>query len=124
MKKPKDEAAVTRREALWTTRDTCVVLLNRDFQSDVTALKVVAESVKASGKAPKFVGMMGSKRRIGEVRRALGKSADLLASIEAPVGIEIGAETPHEIAVSILAQIIEARARRLEGLAAPKVAAA
>jgi xanthine dehydrogenase accessory factor len=97
------------REALWTTRDTYVVLLNRDFQSDVAALRVVAESIAASNRAPKFIGMMGSQRRIVEVRRALGKAADALPAIEAPVGVEIGAETPHEIAVSILAQLVALR---------------
>ncbi|HET7843406.1 MAG TPA: XdhC family protein, partial [Xanthomonadales bacterium] len=97
------------REALWTTRETYVVLLNRDFQSDVAALRVVAESIDASGRPPRFVGMMGSRRRIGEVRKALGKAADSLTAIEAPVGIEIGAETPHEIAVSILARLVAIR---------------
>lgn len=99
------------REALWTERETCVVLLNRDFQTDVSALRVVAESVAASGRPPKFLGMMGSQRRIAEVRRALGKSGDALAAIVAPVGIDIGAETPHEIAVAILAQLVETRRR-------------
>lgn len=99
------------REALWTTRETCVVLLNRDFQSDVSALRVVAESIAASGRAPKFVGMMGSRRRVAEVRKALGKAADALAMIEAPVGIEIGAESPHEIAVQILARLVAVRRR-------------
>jgi xanthine dehydrogenase accessory factor len=97
------------REALWTTRETCVVLLNRDFQSDVAALRVVAESVAASGRAPKFLGMMGSQRRIAEVRRALGKAGDALGAIVAPVGFDIAAETPHEIAVAILAQLVSIR---------------
>jgi len=39
-------------------------------------------------------------------------------------GLNIGAKSPAEIAVSILGQIIEVRARRLEALAGPKVVAA
>lgn len=97
------------REALWTSRETCVVLLNRDFRQDVTALRTIAEATKASGRAPKYLGMMGSRRRIAEVRNALGKAAPVLDAIEAPLGIEIGAETPHEIAVSILARLIAVR---------------
>jgi len=53
--------------------------------------------------------MMGSQRRIAEVRRALGKAGDALGAITAPVGVEVGAETPHEIAVAILAQLVALR---------------
>lgn len=97
------------REALWTSRETYVVLLNRDFRQDVTALRTISEATKASGRAPKYLGMMGSRRRIGEVRNALGKAAPSIDAIEAPLGIEIGAETPHEIAVSILARLVAVR---------------
>ena len=48
----------------------------------------------------------------------------MFARVHGPVGLNIGAKSPAEIAVSILGQIIEVRARRLEALAAPKVVAA
>ena len=56
--------------------------------------------------------------------REAGITDEQFARIHGPVGLNIGAKSPAEIAVSILGQIIEVRARRLEALAAPKVAAA
>jgi xanthine dehydrogenase accessory factor len=88
-------------QAFDTQRDVLAVLLNRDFASDVAALRVLG------GKPLAYLGMMGSRKRIGEVRAALPGME--LPGLVAPVGIEIGAETPHEIAVSILAQLIAVR---------------
>lgn len=82
------------------------VLLNRNFEADVAALRVLCQ------KPPHFLGMLGSQRRIGEVRKALPELERSLRDLVAPVGLEIGAETPHEIAISILAQLIEHRHRR------------
>ena len=53
---------------------------------------------------------MGSRRRIAEVLREIPEHRDALAMLQAPVGLDIGAQTPHEIAVSILAQLIARRA--------------
>ena len=98
------------RSALDTARPVYAVLLNRDFPADVAALRELAP------RPPAFWAMMGSRKRIGEVRAALPEHAAALETLVAPVGIEIGAETPHEIAVSILAQLIAARCRlRAEG---------
>jgi xanthine dehydrogenase accessory factor len=88
-------------QAFGTQRAVMAVLVNRDFASDVAALRVLA------GHALAYLGMMGSRKRIAEVRAALPGLA--LPGLVAPVGLEIGAETPHEIAVSILAQLIAAR---------------
>lgn len=88
-----------------TEREVQAVLLNRNFEQDVELLRVLCR------KPPRFLGMMGSKRRIAEVRRALPVWQHELASLVAPVGIDIDAQTPHEIAVSILAQLIEQRAQ-------------
>jgi len=52
---------------------------------------------------------MGSRRRWQETRRLLledGVPADKLARVVSPIGLELNAESPHEIAVSIMAQII------------------
>lgn len=90
-------------EALATPREVHVVCLNRDYASDVAALRVVCRF------APAYLGMMGSRKRIEEVLAALPEHARALQSIKAPVGIDIDAQTPHEIAVSILAQLVQAR---------------
>jgi xanthine dehydrogenase accessory factor len=92
------------RQAFDTARELQVVLLNRDFTGDVAALRAIA------GLRADFIGMMGSRRRIHEVLAALPDQPGLADRLHAPVGIDIDAETPHEIAVSILAQLIAVRA--------------
>jgi xanthine dehydrogenase accessory factor len=89
--------------SLHTSRRVDAVLLNRDYHADVAALRVLAT------RPPRFVGMMGSRKRIGEVFAALPELREFCASVQAPVGLELGAETPEEIAISILAQLIAAR---------------
>ncbi len=95
------------RAALDTRRALYIVLLNRDYLSDIAALRVIV------GQTYAFLGMMGSARRIREVRNALdAHQADQLTTLQAPVGLPIGAQTPHEIAISVLAHLIQARAAR------------
>lgn len=94
------------RAALDTRRDLYIVLLNRDFASDVATLRVIA------GHRCAFLGMMGSARRIRQVLDALSpEQSQQLSQLQAPVGVPIGAQTPHEIAVSVLAHLIQARAQ-------------
>ncbi len=59
-----------------------------------------------------FVGMIGSRRRVKATLDRLaesGISKDLLDQVHAPLGMDIGAETPEEIAVSIIAEIVRER---------------
>jgi len=61
----------------------------------------------------RYIGMIGSGRKIRMVYENLkekGISGDLVSRVHAPIGLDIGAETPEEIAVSILAELIEVRA--------------
>lgn len=90
---------------LQTGRSVQAVLLNRNFEQDIALLRVLCV------RAPRFLGMLGSPRRIAEVRRALPEFQVQLQDLVAPVGLAIDAQTPHEIAVSILAQLIEQRRR-------------
>jgi xanthine dehydrogenase accessory factor len=88
---------------------TYVVLVSKGFVTDEAALRQVIQAPAA------YVGMIGSRRKREVVfsrLRADGVSEEALARVHAPVGLEIGAETPEEIAVSILAEIIQARAER------------
>lgn len=89
--------------ALETERVVDAVLLNRDFHADIATLNVLCL------RPPRFIGMMGSRRRIREVAAALPHHAATLQRLHAPVGIEIQAETPQEIAVSIVAQLVQVR---------------
>lgn len=66
----------------------------------------------AVGTGAKYIGMIGSKKKVKEVKeRVLASGVDQakLDAVHTPIGIEIGAETPEEIAVSILAEIIQVR---------------
>jgi xanthine dehydrogenase accessory factor len=91
------------KRAFATDRPVYVVLLNRAFPQDVAALAALSQQ------QPRFIGMMGSQRRIHEVQQALRRQGLPAPLLHAPIGIELGAETPEEIAVSILAQIIQQR---------------
>jgi xanthine dehydrogenase accessory factor len=85
------------------TSQTYVVLVTPHHSLDEKALAVLAERPAA------YVGLLGSHRRSQatfERARALGVPDESLARVHTPIGLGIGAETPREIAVSILAEII------------------
>jgi len=84
---------------------TSVVLVTRAHKYDYDCLLRLLEMRVR----PRYIGMIGSRRRVRAAFHALlehGIDRQLLAGIHAPVGIEIGAETPAEIAVSIAAEIV------------------
>jgi len=63
---------------------------------------------------PAYIGLLGSRNKAAEHKRQLrdeGFSEEELDTINGPIGLEIGAVTPEEIAVSIVAQLIETRRR-------------
>ena len=63
-----------------------------------------------------YIGVMGSKNKAKLAREALladGYSEAQLKRITTPIGLDIGSETPAEIAVSIAAQLIKVRSRRV-----------
>ncbi len=100
---------------------TAVVTLTHDPKLDDPALETALKSDAF------YIGALGSKRTHAKRKERLaevGITDEQFARIHGPVGLNIGARSPAEIAVSILGQIIEVRARRLEALSAPKVAAA
>lgn len=86
--------------------DTSVVLVTRNVDLDAAAL--VALLPTEAG----YIGVMGSDRRWSTVKARLeaqGTESAALDRVSAPIGVEIGAETPTEIAVSIMAQVIARR---------------
>jgi molybdenum cofactor synthesis domain-containing protein len=76
----------------------------------------IAEQLALVLRSPaRFVGVMGSRRHVGphvERLRAQGFSDEDLSRLRSPVGIDVGAKTPAEIAVSIIAGVIAARSGR------------
>ena len=76
----------------------------------------VAESVAQLLRSPaRFVGVMGSRRHVGphvEELRTMGLSDEELSRLRTPVGLDLGARTPAEIALSIAAGLVAARSGR------------
>ena len=63
---------------------------------------------------PRFIGLVGSRRHTGhhlEALRAKGVADEIVARIQSPVGLDLGAVTPSEIALSILAGLVAVRRR-------------
>lgn len=80
-----------------------VVIVTRGHRHDGTVLRQALKQPLA------YIGMIGSKRRVHAMMEELaaeGFDRELLAAIKAPIGLDISAVTPEEIAVSILAQLI------------------
>ncbi len=85
------------------TPQTYIALVTRGFPIDVSVLPDLLKSPVA------YIGVIGSKRRWATARQALlaqGVSEADLSRVHAPIGVEIRAETPEEIAVSIVAEMI------------------
>jgi xanthine dehydrogenase accessory factor len=83
-----------------------LVIITRGHKDD---MRVLAWAV---GTEAKYIGMIGSKRKVIAVYKALEKegfASESFDRVHAPVGIEIGALTPEEIAVSIAAELIAVR---------------
>jgi xanthine dehydrogenase accessory factor len=84
-----------------------VVIVTRGHMHDKT---VLAQSLKTPAK---YIGMIGSRRKRNMVYEALLKEGFTQADLDrvySPIGIDIGSETPEEIAVSIVAELIKVRA--------------
>ncbi|MFY9607159.1 MAG: XdhC family protein [Blastocatellia bacterium] len=85
------------------TFNTAVVIVTRGHQYDELCLRSVLRS------GTRYVGMIGSRRRVLAVFDKLnreGFSRDELMKVHAPIGLRIGARSPQEIAISIVAEII------------------
>jgi len=70
----------------------------------------------------RYVGAMGSRRTQSRRREWLladGVTENALATVHAPIGLDIGADQPAEIALSILAEVVAVRAGRLSATAGP-----
>jgi len=90
------------------TESSYVVIATRGHQYDLVCLRFALQS------PAKYIGLLGSRRKIGlffEKLAAEGVPAAEFARVHAPVGLEIGSETPEEIAVSIAAELIAVRKR-------------
>lgn len=89
--------------------DTWFVIVTRGHRYDTECLEMILRKKYA------YVGMMGSRRRVAIVKDQLEeKGADKAAldGVYTPIGLKIGAQTPEEIAVSVMAEIIQLKNSR------------
>lgn len=103
------------QEALAQTRidsSTYVAILTHDPKFDLPALKAL------SAMNPRYIGAMGSretrKQHFAELR-AMGVSEEFLARVHGPIGLDLGARSPEEMALAILAEIVAVRYSRSGG---------
>jgi len=94
-------------------RELYVAIVSRCWETDAAALAAI---VRQAPPRLAYLGLMGSRRKIARVRREVekqGLSVDVAtldgAGLRAPIGLPIGGDTPGEIAISILAEMIRSR---------------
>jgi xanthine dehydrogenase accessory factor len=83
-----------------------IVIVTRGHRDDMRLLRWAVQT------RSRYVGMIGSKRKVITISKALqeeGLPAHLFERVHAPVGIDIGAVTPEEIAIAITAELIAIR---------------
>lgn len=91
-------------------RDEALVLLSRNHELDREALHA---ALQTGGMG--YLGMIGSRRKVRQVFDELGArgiGAEQLARVFAPIGLDVGADAPAEIAVSVMAEMLAVLRRR------------
>ena len=94
-------------ELVRTRPSDYVVIVTRGHKHDEDCLRAVL-----SGTAPYYAGMIGSRRRTAIVRQQMrreGFDADRIDALHSPIGLAIGAVTPEEIVISIMAEVVKER---------------
>lgn len=86
-------------------QQSCFVLMSHNYNYDLSVLRLILEKPQIP-----YIGILGPSKKYDRMRHELADdgiqvSKEDLAKIHAPVGLEIGAETPAEIGLSILAEI-------------------
>ena len=106
------EAFEKALEGIHGDSDSWFVIVTRGHRYDSICLENILHKTYA------YVGMMGSRRRVAIVKDQLeesGISRETLDAVHTPIGLKIGAETPEEIAVSVMAEIIQVKNSREKG---------
>jgi xanthine dehydrogenase accessory factor len=87
-------------------RNVYVAVVTRGHNEDEECMRAVLKA------RPRYAGMIGSKRRTNIVLERLreqGASEELLREVRAPIGLDIGAVSPEEVALAILAEVVAER---------------
>ncbi len=93
-------------DAFPITSDTSIVLVTRGHKQDELSLR------KCLGRGARYLGMIGSRRRSATVLEHLveeGFDRDEIARVRTPIGLDIHAESPEEIAIAVMAEVIMLR---------------
>ena len=88
-----------------------VVIVTRGHTNDLDALRALAP------RELRYVGLIGSRAKVARISDQLlseGMAPEVLTQVHAPIGLEIGAVSPQEIAVSILAELIAVKHGRIK----------
>lgn len=96
------------RAAIGKGRGASVAIVTRGHKQDEDCLRAAIEA------NPDYMGMIGSKRRTNIVLdklRGEGAAEERLKKVRAPIGLDIGAVSPEEVALAILAEIVSERRR-------------
>jgi xanthine dehydrogenase accessory factor len=94
------------RDAVGNGKGVSVSIVTRGHNEDERCLRALI------GSSPDYIGLIGSKRRTNIVLdrlREAGASPDFIERIHAPIGLDIGAVTPEEVALAIIAEIVALR---------------
>lgn len=96
-------------EDIETDEDSYIIIVTRGHRGDLQVLRQALKTPRA------YLGMIGSRRKNRLLYDTLleeGFKEEDFADVHAPIGLSIGSETPEEIAISIVAEIIQARAEQ------------
>ena len=96
-------------EELWPIQTTdYLVMMTHDLEKDVKILeKLLSAPIK-----PAYVGMLGPKKRFDKLQNHFKEDLVTLLPISTPIGLDIGAEGPEEIAISIISEILSTKNNR------------
>ena len=103
------EPFVQALEKIEGDKDTFFVIVTRGHRYDQICLEQIAKKEHA------YIGMMGSRKRAALVKRAVienGADPAVIQNVHTPIGLDIGAKTPEEIAVAIMAEIIQIKNKK------------
>ena len=104
-----DRPAKFIRSRKWSS-DEALVIVSRNYEIDRDAVRAALETGSQG-----YIGMIGSERKVQKVFKQLrekGVTKQALARVYAPLGLDIGADSPPEIAVSVLAEILSVLRKR------------
>jgi xanthine dehydrogenase accessory factor len=114
---PDAHAVITEDIPTWIERTTLpphayVVVVTRGHNNDLDAMRALAP------RDLRYLGLIGSRAKIARIYDALieeAMPAECLTRVHAPIGLDIGAVTPQEIAVSILGELIAVKHGKIKG---------